>query len=318
MSVAILVNRLDEVTADQTTWSVAQTMAAVAPVVFGEIDGLSVGGNSDVRLSCHPLGATPLATRNAPATVLPLAALAHIIVRFNPGREPRAWAIPTALTMLHQASCVTRITNDPGGLIAAQSKLYSARMPDWTVPQTLVTRDAADIRHFLDSEPNGIVVKPVNGTRGRGVFHLTRDNQRNVNQLLELSLEMGFVVAQRFLPAASEGDTRIILIDGELLAIDGKFSAVRRVPRGRDFRSNVHVGAVPAAPALRQHDHDLVDAVGPILRADGLRWVGLDVVGDHIIEVNTFSPGGLADAGQLQGVDFHPLLVERLLDAPGQ
>jgi glutathione synthase len=187
----------------------------------------------------------------------------------------------------------TLVLNDPQGLRNANEKLYACHFPEVMVP-TLVESDKGRIKAFLSEIGGRAVIKPVDGHGGEGVFAL-RDDDKNLNALIEAVTRHGTRIAmvQAFIPEVAEGDKRILLIDGEPLG------AILRVPRADDVRSNIHVGGAVEATALTAKDRRVVDAVRARLRADGLYFVGLDVIGGYLTEVNVTSPTGIQQMSRL-------------------
>lgn len=204
------------------------------------------------------------------------------------------------------------VLNNPTGIRGANEKLYALRFPD-LIPETVVTRDVARIRGWLAERDEPLIVKPVDGHGGRGIFLLEK-NDRNVPSILETLTEEGqrWVMAQAYLPAARQGDKRIILIEGE------PRGAILRVPRGDDHRGNMHVGGTVQATTLTERERQICARLGPSLRADGLTFVGIDVIGDHLTEVNVTSPTGIREIEALGGERLgHAFLevVERRVSA---
>ena len=167
---------------------------------------------------------------------------------------------------------------------------------------------------FIDEVGGKCVVKPLKGTHGRDVFMLRGSDADNLNQILDIMTRSGHVIAQEFIPEAVEGDVRLILLDGDLLEIDGHVAAVARVPGSGDFRSNIHAGgrarAVEPTPLMRE----AAVVVGERLRQDGIFLAGADFIGGKLVEVNTFSPGGLLDSERFYGVEFTAHIIERALE----
>ena len=196
------------------------------------------------------------------------------------------------------------VVNKPSGLRAANEKLYSLHFPD-VIPDTLVTSSKADIKTFVREFGGKCIIKPVDGHGGEAVFLLDVDD-RNVNALIEIMTdhESNRVVCQRYLPQARDGDKRILLLDGEPLG------AILRVPRADEHRGNIHVGGTVERAALTERDHEICEAVGPRLRADGLWFVGLDVIGDYLTEVNVTSPTGIQEMSRLDAVDGAGRVIE--------
>ncbi len=235
-----------------------------------------------------------------------------VIVRTNPGRDPRRHLhdlVLQQLTLVEERG--TPVLNAPRGLARARSKLYLSSLPEDTVPPTLITRSIRGARDYIASLQGPAVCKPLVGTRGQDVFLVQGPDDPNVRQILDVLFRDGPAMVQGFVPGASEGDIRILLVDGELLARDGAVAAVRRRPGAKEFRSNVHLGG-EAEPVELTDDHlALVQTLGPYLRADGLFLVGLDVIGSVVVEINVFAPGGFGDIERFTGVD----LLDDVVDA---
>jgi glutathione synthase len=202
--------------------------------------------------------------------------------------------------------------NSPGGLRSASEHLWALRFPDLS-PATLVSCDVAELKAFVEAAPHGAVLKPVEGHGGEGVVLLTRGD-RNTNSLLELYTHAGmeWAMLQRYLPEARVGDKRILVLEGEPLG------AVLRVPREDDHRGNLAAGGTAVRAALTPRDRVLCERLAPHLKAEGLHFVGLDVIGDFLTEVNVTSPTGLVEIAQLDGTPLADRVVasvERLARA---
>ena len=187
--------------------------------------------------------------------------------------------------------------NSPTGLRTANEKLWALHFPELT-PDTLVSRDLDQLRAFIDDAADGAIVKPVDGHGGEGVV-LLRRGDRNAPSVLELLTARGrdWVVAQAYVPAAREGDKRVLLLDGEPLG------AINRLPLETENRANMAVGGQPVKTELTRRDREICTRLAPALRREGLVFVGIDVIGDFLIEVNVTSPTGLAELARLEGGD---------------
>ncbi len=185
--------------------------------------------------------------------------------------------------LLDLASRDALVVNHPDGLRAMNEKAWAMAFPD-LVPDSLITQSQDDLRAFAE-ELGAIVVKPLDGNGGEGVFIVQADDP-NRGVILELSTRHGSrkVIAQRYLPEAQQGDKRIILVDGVAVG------ACLRVPSGVDHRGNIHVGARVAPCTLTDRDREICEAIGPALSAAGQIFVGIDVIGDYLTEVNVTSP----------------------------
>ena len=237
--------------------------------------------------------------------------------------EPRARTTPCGCAATHPSTAPTSTRptcwtwrRHPGGQLTAgiryaNEKLFAQVFPE-LCPETLVTRNIAQIKDWLATRSEPLVVKPVDGHGGAGVFVIS-PGDRNLGSILETLTEEGtrWVVAQAYLPAAREGDKRIIMIDGE------PKGAILRVPRDDDNRGNIHVGGTVQHVDLTERDLEICAAVGPALRKEGLWFVGLDVIGGYLTEVNVTSPTGIREVKDLTGVDLGDAFVAWVEDRLG-
>lgn len=203
------------------------------------------------------------------------------------------------------------VLNDPDGLARATSKMYFQTFPAEVRPLTIISRDRADIKAFA-KECGTIVLKPLQGSGGQSVFLVRPDDVPNLNQMIDSVSRDGFVIAQAYLPAAAEGDTRLFVMNGEALRHRGKYAAFRRIRQGGDMRSNIHAGGSLARAEIGPEALELVEMVRPKLMRDGMFLVGLDIVGNKLMEINVFSPGGLGSAQKFEGVNFSEAVMRAL------
>jgi glutathione synthase len=197
--------------------------------------------------------------------------------------------------LLEHARGKTVVVNDPRGLREANEKLYALNFPEWT-PRTMVSADRDAIHQFVRDVGGKAVIKPLDGAGGAGVMQLAVGD-KNVRAIADaLTMEgQRLAMVQEFLPDVTEGDKRVLLLDGEPLG------AILRVPRGDDLRSNIHVGGSVVPTELSAREQQMVRALAPRLRADGLYFVGLDVIGGRLTEVNVTSPTGIQELGRFTG-----------------
>jgi glutathione synthase len=195
------------------------------------------------------------------------------------------------------------VVNDPNGLAKASSKMYFQLFPEEVRPRTLITRDNNELKAFAREEGT-IVLKPLQGSGGASVFMVTKSDIPNLNQMIDAVTRDGYVIAQQYLPAAEKGDTRLFLMNGRPLRVKGKYAAFRRVRTGGDMRSNIHAGGKLAEAQIGDMDLKIAEIVRPKLVQDGMFLVGLDIVGDKLMEINVFSPGGLGSAQKFTKVNF--------------
>ena len=157
-----------------------------------------------------------------------------------------------------------------------------------------------------------IVLKPLQGSGGSGVFLVKPEDKSNLNQIVEALQRDGYIVAQEYLPAAHEGDTRLFMMNGAPLKYKGKFAAFRRLRSGDDMRSNIHAGGKLRQAEITDQHLQLAEIVRPKLVQDGMFLVGLDIVGDKLMEINVFSPGGLGSAQNFEKVNFSNAVLDAL------
>ncbi|MEO1134544.1 MAG: glutathione synthase [Cyanobacteria bacterium J06639_1] len=219
----------------------------------------------------------------------PLAELDAVWMRKDP---PVDAAYIRATQLLDLAS--TLVLNHPAALRTANEKLFALQFPRWT-PETLVTQDAKAIADFAKSRGRA-VLKPLDGKGGEGIFFLEK-NDRNLNSLIEVSTQFGRVpvMVQEYLPAAADGDKRILLLDGKPLG------AINRLPGSGDFRGNIAAGGSVAATGISPKELEMCADIAPILQQNKLYFVGLDVIGERLTEINVTSPTMLREMSQHNG-----------------
>jgi len=221
-----------------------------------------------------------------------------ILMRQDP---PFDMAYVTATYLLETVHPKTLVVNDPAEVRSAPEKLLVTRFPDLT-PPTLISSDPVALADF-HRRHGEVVLKPLHGAAGSGVVRLKADDP-NLDALVEIHA-MGSrdpLVIQKFLPAVSKGDKRIILIDGEPVG------AINRVPAKDQVRSNLRVGGTAAPVELTERDREICAAIGPTLRERGLIFVGIDVIGDWMTEINVTSPTGAQQLKRFSGVDAAALM----------
>lgn len=210
--------------------------------------------------------------------------------------------------ILERARGQTLLINDPAGLRELNEKLAILAFPHLT-PRTRLLRTRDDLYEALDAFGGQMIVKPVFGFGGRAILKVRRDDP-NLNALLELATEehRAWTVAQEFLPAASAGDKRILLVDGEPIG------AVLRVPAAGEGRSNFHVGGTAALTSLDADDQAICDEVGPYLATRGQFFVGLDIIGGKLTELNVTSPTGMQEVNRMGGLSGPETMQARFWD----
>ncbi|MGB9356923.1 MAG: glutathione synthetase [Acidimicrobiia bacterium] len=237
-----------------------------------------------------------------------------LMLRNDPSTEKgkREWAKTAAIdfgrvAMRHGVI----VLNDPNGLAKAQNKMYFQTFPEEVRPETLITRNRDEIKAFV-ADRGKCVLKPLQGSGGDGVFLVRSDDVANLNQIIDAVTRDGYVIAQEYLTRAEEGDTRLFLMNGRPLRHRGRYAAFRRIRTGGDMRSNVHAGGKLGKAHLDDDALRLAEMVRPKLVQDGMFLVGLDIVGDKLMEINVFSPGGLGSAQKQEGVNFSEAVIDAL------
>ena len=233
---------------------------------------------------------------------LDLAEMDVVLMRQDP---PFDMAYITATHLLEHIHPKTLVVNDPASVRNAPEKLFVTHFPDF-MPPTLITSDKDEILAFR-REYRDIIVKPLFGNGGAGVFHLKPDDE-NLGALLETFTELYRepVIVQKYLPEIRQGDKRIILVDGEPMG------GVSRVPQEGEARANFHAGGSAAKTALTARERDICAALGPVLREKGLVFVGIDMIGDYLTEINVTSPTGIQEINQLDGIAIEATLMDAI------
>ncbi|MCA9492944.1 MAG: hypothetical protein KC621_23600 [Myxococcales bacterium] len=201
-----------------------------------------------------------------------------------------------------------RVVNDPDGLLRVSHKAWLSSLPGVDTPPSVVTRSRASAHVFYADEREGVVVKPARGSGGRQISHVPPGSAQALDEAFDAAREVGdgYVVVQRYLPAAEDGEKRLVWLDG---AVVGGYLR-RRAPG--DFRHNLKRGGQAEPTEITATDHELAAQLGPHLQRAGIRLAGLDVIGRHVTEVNALNPGGAFHADRLNGTRLSALILDRL------
>jgi glutathione synthase len=223
--------------------------------------------------------------------MIDLATMDVVMMRQDP---PFDMAYITATHLLEHIHPGTLVVNDPVSVRNAPEKLFVTHF-DGVMPPTVITADREQILAFRKKHKD-IILKPLYGNGGAGVFHVLPDDE-NMNALLEIFTQLYRepIVVQKYLPDVRSGDKRIILIDGEAKG------AVARIPATGEARANLHVGGRAVKAKLTTRDKEICSAIGPTLKERGLLFVGIDVIGDYLTEINVTSPTGIQEINRLDG-----------------
>jgi len=204
------------------------------------------------------------------------------------------------------------VVNDPDGLLRAGSKMYLAGFPVELRPKTLITRSVERVRAFLRELDGPAIIKPLAGFGGQNVFYVARGQSANLQQMISTVRRDGYVIVQEFLPAVAKGDKRVLLLGGAPFQVGGHFAAYRRMRPKDDIRNNMHVGGARKRTDFTETEQQICDLLRPRLVADGLYFVGVDLVGDKILEINVFAPGGIHNINQLYDIDVGAAVIKDL------
>ncbi len=236
----------------------------------------------------------------AAPVVISLHEIDVVLVRQDP---PFDMAYITAAQILERLAPDVLVLNNPRSIRDAPEKLFVTEFDDLT-PPTLITRDQEAMREFR-AKHGDVIITPLYGNGGAGVFKLPGEDS-NFNALLELFSEAYAepAIIQKYLPAVRNGDKRIILLDGEAVG------AINRVPAAGETRSNMHVGGRAEAVEMSERDQEICDRIGPVLSERGLVFVGIDVIGDYLTEINVTSPTGVQEIRRFGGADISALFID--------
>lgn len=328
MRIGILVNDISTEWADYTTTHLAMAATNLGHEVWymgvGDLgldaDDCCYARSSSVSRKQYRSGSTYLEALNgkhAHHERIALNSLDVLLLRNDPANDvnTRPWA---RLVGINFGRLAVRegviVLNDPDGLSLAINKMYLQTFPQDVRPRALVTRDREEIKSFIEEQGGWGILKPLAGSGGRNVFLLRPDEGPNLNQMIDAVACEGYIIVEEYLPGAQQGDTRMFLMNGKPLQHKGHYAAFQRVRRtgDSDMRSNMSVGAVAQKAVVTEEMLHLAERVRPRLEQDGMFLVGLDIVGNKLLEINVFSPGGLAGLERLEGVNFNREIIHVL------
>lgn len=315
MRIGFVVNDVDtEMPTAATTlmaWTAARMGHTVHMIGVGEltyqVDGSISGlGRPAAEARDQATFLAAVQGRQAPRETISCTDLDVLYLRYNPVESAgeAMWEQDAGMAFgqlaVHQGVIVL---SHPYTLPYAVNKMYFQHFPETVRPRTIITRSVEEILDFHRREGRKIVLKPMHGYGGKDVYLLGED-VTNIKQIVETISRTSYVIAQEFMPAATRGDVRLFLLNGRPLMKDGRYAAIRRVNSSDDFRSNMSAGGKPKKARVTKRMLEIAEAVRPRIVADGLFFVGLDIVGDRLVEINTMSAGGLNAASVLEGVNF--------------
>jgi len=238
-----------------------------------------------------------------------------LMLRNDPSQDAidRPWAEDAGIQFGRRAARMgVLVLNDPGALSEAINKLYFQSFPREVRAETLITRFPDDIKAFAKKHGGKVVLKPLQGSGGQGVFLLDAKSGGNLNQIIETISRDGYIIAQAYVPEAEKGDIRLFLMNGWPLHAEGRFAAMRRVSAKEDIRSNIHAGGKARAAKITERQLRVAELIRPKLIEDGMFLVGIDIIGDTILEVNVFTPGNLHACSEMAGVNFAAVVLQSI------
>lgn len=306
LNVAFQMDPITEVNIDaDSSFRLAEEAQARGHSLFVYGPGELIFDRGVVRATGHPV--TVQRVRETPAILGPretvdLSRMDVIWLRQDP---PFDMGYITTTHLLDMLGSDTLVVNNPFWVRNYPEKLLVLAFPDLT-PPTMIARDLEALKAFK-AEYGDVILKPLYGNGGAGVFRLTPED-RNLNSLHELFTDINRepLIMQQFLPDVAKGDKRVILVDGEPIG------AINRVPAAGETRSNMHVGGRPEPVALSERDREICAAIGPLLREKGQIFVGIDVIGSFLTEINVTSPTGLQELERFDGTNGAGLIWDAI------
>ena len=294
-------------------------------VVYTTVNSFSFGGEQRVRATVISPGEGPFPTRlsflnalqgeQAEREEVGLSDYDVLFLRHNPNEmeaerdRTRGPALEFArLLKLHGVF----VANDPGGLAKASSKMYLSAFPPDIRARTLITRSTVKIKEFLRELRKPAILKPLSGFGGQDVFFIKNRKEININQIISAVSKNGYVMVQEYLPEVKRGDKRILCLNGSPIFIGKQAAIYRRMSPQGEIRSNIHVGGTRRTATFGETESRIIEAVRPKLISDGLYFVGADIVGDKLLEINVFCPGGINNINELYDINVGSYVIEDL------
>lgn len=204
------------------------------------------------------------------------------------------------------------VVNDPNGLSKAASKMYLSSFPAEIRAKTLITRSAYKIKEFVKEIKKPTILKPLSGFGGQDVFFIKNAKEVNINQIISTVAKSGYVMAQEYIPEVKEGDKRLLLLNGSPIFVGKRAAMYRRMSPKGDIRSNMHIGGKRKKVEFTKVEAQIAELIRPKLIADGLYFVGADIVGNKLLEVNVFCPGGINNINELYNINVGSAVIDDL------
>ena len=313
LKIGVVMDPVDKINIDKDTTFVLMLEAQRRghEVYYMELEDLFIRGGTPFGRFCRIrlARATPHFQLSEYATGA-LEDFDALLMRKDPPFDMKFFFATHLLSLVDERKCF--VMNHPRGLREANEKLYALRFPE-QIPQTLVSSDMTRLKAFMEELGGEMIIKPLDGCGGSGVFYLNVQD-RNTNSILEAATDNGrrLIMGQRYLPEIRQGDKRIIVLDGEPLG------AVLRIPLEYETRGNIHVGGQCVHAVLTPRDLEICAALAPLLKNDGLYFVGLDVIGSFLTEVNVTSPTGIQEINGLDNVRLESQVIDFVEQKAGE
>ncbi len=294
-------------------------------VVYTTVNSLSYSDDHQIRATAVSPGYTGLQNRqqfldalqgeHALREEVALSRFDVVFLRYNPheSETEKERAKNPALEfgrLLKQQGVL--VVNDPAGLSKAASKMYLCTLPPEVRAKTVITRSTHKIKEFLRTLKKPAIIKPLSGFGGQDVFFVKSIKDININQIIAAVAKNGYVMAQEYIPEVKKGDKRLLLLNGAPMIIDGQAAVYRRVAVKGEIRSNIHVGGTRKTAEFTDTELKIAEAIQTRLVSDGLYFVGADIVGDKLLEINVFCPGGINNINELYNINVGAYVIEDL------
>jgi len=294
-------------------------------VYYTTVNSFTHDDSNSVRATVVSPGEGPLSTRasflealkrdEASREEVPLSDFDVVFLRYNPHEtetERDRGRIPALEFGRLLKSHGVLVVNDPGGLAKAASKMYLSGFPAEVRARTLITRSAVKVKEFLRELRKPAIIKPLSGFGGQDVFFVKTHREININQIISAVSKNGYVLAQEYLPAVRKGDKRLLLLNGSPIILRGRGAMYARISAKGEIRSNMHVGGSRREAEFTKTEARIAELIRPKLIADGLYFVGADIVGSKLLEINVFCPGGINNINELYGINVGQAVIEDL------
>ena len=305
LKIGVIMDPIDKIDIDKDTTFVLMLEAEKRghELYYMELEDLSIHGTTpEANFRRVSVARANPHHQFGKAAAKPLSWFDVVLMRKDPPFDMKFFFATHLLSLVDEKKCL--VVNHPRGLREANEKLYALNFPD-LIPPTLVTSNMERLKRYMKEQGGEMIIKPLDGCGGSGVFYLDQKD-RNTNALLEMATDNGKkpIMAQRYLPEVRQGDKRIIVLDGEPLG------ALLRLPRDDENRSNLHVGGRAVKTDLTARDREICRLMAPSLKKLGLYFVGLDVIGGYLTEVNVTSPTGVQEINALNKVHLESQIID--------